>query len=55
MYQIIFGMFYKKKEFKVCSCVPVSVECVCVGVRPGIQSEDQNQYFTFKARPRIYI
>ena len=33
----------------VCVCV-----CVCggmwVGVRPGIQSEDQNQFFTFKVR-----
>ena len=24
--------------------------CVCVCVRPGIQSEDQNQFFTFKVR-----
>ena len=33
------------KRTNVCRCV-----CVCGCVRPGIQSEDQNQFFTFKVR-----
>ena len=40
-------MYERVKAFCVWVCGGV---CLCVCVRPGIQSEDQNQFFTFKVR-----
>ena len=48
----ILRKYFEKKILKGFQCVR-GVGCigVCVlGVRPGIQSEDQNQFFTFKVR-----